>query len=1768
MAFGPTALIETLYVKIMGDSMDLNRVLSATESSVVGWVNRVQMALVGIGTVSVREFAKFENVISRAISRFDSAYFGFGTEVLFGKIQFDTNLPLVRKEMEETVKRISMQSQSIPIQLAQAYTPLLKSGFGSNAAMGLLPAIEKFAVVNELKAADATKMLIQVMHALKMQTGDTVKDMENLVKITDILTKGSQLTQISAENLANALANKAGTAARAYGFDLETTTAFLMSLMEVSKVQGGQAGQIMEQFFRNIQRAAIMREEIWKGFNVKLFDPVTHNLNPIADILRDIEKHIGSLSDEGKAAAMIMLGLGQKTGGTAIQVMGLSEAMREYEEGLRSSGGYTERVWVRLMDTVWGQFMRLRNTVYVLAITIGDVLSPAVRYLLDKIQYAVAWFIKLDPVILRNILGFLAFMTAISLVRFSLMLVALVLRSFYANLIALATGFGLFPFIMRSMIGPLLILISNFTTWIMSFSLMYNAVYAMRTFILYSNFMKLAMLLVGAAGWTAIGMLWMLRLTLDLLGTAIIAISLSVVRMAFIWNGAISVVFAVGRAFRWFGLLFTAMSPLTRIVLILSASMIALTAVIGLFTGDMTNTTAAVILFVLALSYLFIGHTRIVAAVYAVGGALRWLAASSGLFALGRWLFPLLAIGTALLLFTGNAHAAGGAAVDLGEGFRGFAALLMGYGAVLAIPWIVKGVIALAAGFRLLFANMAFTWAIRGLTLLSVAVLAFLTVPLPLLLTGLAGLAVAMSGFAAIALWPILKAFYTLRLAGFVEMIVAIYKAIVAWQYLKLAVVSAFGVFAGILVIIGLVRQLDIPLKNIIIALGLIAIGWLLIVYRMQIVAGLKALSWIGALRAVVALFASISAPTWIFVLWSAINGLLLVFAPLLGVILSTAGAIVGLGFALVVLCRWLFVSVFTMTALSYTVNYLLVGVFALMVGLVRLLEFMLFMGTSSRALWFWMQFTGVMAMNRAAITTWGGSLALMAFAFRHFGFFTADMFERLWRRGIYQLGQGIIWLVSISWSGLIFALASVARWVGILSVVGLLSFAGKAAAATGAVTIAASGIGIFAAALGALAVVAVMVNLIPWARMWAGMAVGIAAAWRWLSLFFAGMSPLTAGAIILSTIMAALMGIMWLFTGSSESATAVIALLTVGVLGLAYAFRAELLTGLMWVAKAFAIATYYGIAFLVTVLISIANLLVGGSFMSAWRIFSSHIGGVASSFKTLMGLSFAPLISELVRLTAWLWRFLTGSFVWRITQAYKWLAALSYLKIGLVAGGIGGFVILAAAIATIFMSVNKLTAAFIILGVVIAIIAYRHLPALLSSAGFHLFLNAMASALVSIYVFVTSIKWATVGTAILGGVLRGVTLGINGLIGALYGARSFGNLMKVISSLTGLSAFTGYGAFIRFYGALIAVVFPLIVIAGLIGAIIYLIFNWGESWNTLKRKASGALENIKGFLYHLYDNIKIIFRQLLNDWRYLVFSIIAVLFAIKYPFIALFAGAFALIALSGEKEFIAMFEKIDVNWVKLLSAMLVAWIIWTNLLVASLIGAVIVIGYAIGVALSTVFYGIYRLWILLWDLVGSQLVKFKNNFEYIMLYLGVLLAELVPRFMKGLAFGFDASTFAGVLDAVDAKMKGMGFKWENLWPKDWKAGLGAAWDEIKDYFWKGLKFPLGMFAGMFPKLKLDLPEGADPLEKFKDMWKNIKRILGFGDDDTGHNIPGAQKPIDFKEMSLRRFLLDYGDNPRIPDKVLKVHDKEAKKVLDNIDKKLPINVPFIGIQK
>lgn len=338
----------------------------------------VSGAVVGVGAAAIKTTADFESGMSKVAAL--SGATGSDLEKLEAKA----------REMGSATKYSASES-------ADALSYMALAGWDTNKMLAGIEPILNLAAASEMDLAEASDIVTDYMTAFGIECDDAGK---NATHFSDMMAYAMSKSNTTTQMLGEAYKNVASTAA-SLGYTAEETTAVLMTMANAG-VKGGESGTalsaIMTRLATNTKDCATELSQ----YGVEVYDS-QGNMNSLSSILEGCKNVWNTLTQEQQAnLAKMIAGQNHYSSFTTIMAglqegaEGAGSSFTNYAKALQDCDGVAADMAATMQDNLNGQLTTLKSQLEESAISIGQVMLPVVKDIVDKISDWVDKFNSLD----------------------------------------------------------------------------------------------------------------------------------------------------------------------------------------------------------------------------------------------------------------------------------------------------------------------------------------------------------------------------------------------------------------------------------------------------------------------------------------------------------------------------------------------------------------------------------------------------------------------------------------------------------------------------------------------------------------------------------------------------------------------------------------------------------------------------------------------------------------------------------------------------------------------------------------------------------------------------------------------------------------------------------------------------------------------------------------------------------------------------------------------------------------------------------------------------------------------------------------------------------------------------------------------------------------------------------------------------------------------------------------------------------------------------
>jgi len=292
-----------------------------------------------------------------------------------------TNLGQLEGEMKALARSISKDLGTPVSEVANGFYDLISAGLTMDEVMAGIEPAARFAKGGLIDLEDAVHKGAQAFAIFKDAANEAGGTGYSMQQIFDALAQASNVSQGDIDTFADALTNKAGTAAYNFGQTLETTLGVLAAFHERG-VEGKVAGEQYSIVLRDMRIKALQNEDAFKKLGIAVFDQ-KGQMRQLTDIIPDVQSAFAGLSDKQAQAELAALGFTLRSQNVILSMIGMGDRAVYFKEKMLEAGGAVDRMVEIQLTSLQSMLDRLRSYTIDIAISGVDALFQLGAFLKD-----------------------------------------------------------------------------------------------------------------------------------------------------------------------------------------------------------------------------------------------------------------------------------------------------------------------------------------------------------------------------------------------------------------------------------------------------------------------------------------------------------------------------------------------------------------------------------------------------------------------------------------------------------------------------------------------------------------------------------------------------------------------------------------------------------------------------------------------------------------------------------------------------------------------------------------------------------------------------------------------------------------------------------------------------------------------------------------------------------------------------------------------------------------------------------------------------------------------------------------------------------------------------------------------------------------------------------------------------------------------------------------------------------------------------------------
>lgn len=336
------------------------------------------LAITGLGTAAVKTAADFESAMSQV-----QATMGI-TKDSMSEVHGETVNTM--DALNAIAQKMGAETKFSAIECGEALNYLALAGYNTEQMCDTLPTVLNLAAAGGFDLARASDMVTDAMSALGM--GVNQADM-----MVDQMAKTASTTNTSVEQLGEGILKIGATAKSIKGGTAELNTA--LGILANNGIKGAEGGTHLRNVILALQSPMDKAADQMSALGVSTYD-AEGNMRSLNDILGDLNRSMDGMTAAEKAN--IISTIFNKTDLAAVNALLAStgDEWDNLQQAIIDSGGSAQQMADTQLDNLQGQLTILKSALEGLAISMGQLLMPAIKTIVGWIQNFVNWLNSLD----------------------------------------------------------------------------------------------------------------------------------------------------------------------------------------------------------------------------------------------------------------------------------------------------------------------------------------------------------------------------------------------------------------------------------------------------------------------------------------------------------------------------------------------------------------------------------------------------------------------------------------------------------------------------------------------------------------------------------------------------------------------------------------------------------------------------------------------------------------------------------------------------------------------------------------------------------------------------------------------------------------------------------------------------------------------------------------------------------------------------------------------------------------------------------------------------------------------------------------------------------------------------------------------------------------------------------------------------------------------------------------------------------------------------
>lgn len=338
----------------------------------------VTAAVGALGTTAVKTTADFDSSMSQV-----QATMGITKDSMSDLNGASVN---TMDALRDLAKQMGAETAFSASECADAMNYLALAGYDTQEIYDTLPTVLNLAAAGDIDLASASDMVTDAMSALGMETSEA----DTMV---DQMAKTASLTNTSVAQLGEGILTIGATARTVKGGTAELNAA--LGILANNGIKSAEGGTHLRNVILSLQNPTDKAAAQMEALGISVYDS-EGNMRSLNDILGDLNTSMEGMTAQEKSN--IIGQIFNKTDLSAVNALlaNTGDTWDSLQQSIADSGGAAQQMADTQLDNLSGQLTLLKSALEGLAISFGEILMPAVRAVVEKVQVFVDKLNSLD----------------------------------------------------------------------------------------------------------------------------------------------------------------------------------------------------------------------------------------------------------------------------------------------------------------------------------------------------------------------------------------------------------------------------------------------------------------------------------------------------------------------------------------------------------------------------------------------------------------------------------------------------------------------------------------------------------------------------------------------------------------------------------------------------------------------------------------------------------------------------------------------------------------------------------------------------------------------------------------------------------------------------------------------------------------------------------------------------------------------------------------------------------------------------------------------------------------------------------------------------------------------------------------------------------------------------------------------------------------------------------------------------------------------------